>query len=587
MRRLARRRGCSSRGPARTSPSRWTCGSSWRSSTTRYETMRADPVGQPLDARILIADDEPANVRLLERLLGQAGYRNVRATTDSRQVRTLYEEFQPDLILLDLMMPHLDGVAVLEQLPIAAGEYVPVLVLTADVTAQAKERALTAGAKDFLTKPFDRTEVLLRIKNLLDTRFAYRELARQNSSLEQIVVERTQRLLQSEKIATMGSLLAGVAHELNNPLAVLTGHAHLLREGAKDESLASRAEKIQAAADRCARIVKNFLALARQRPPERGAVRFNQVVQEAVDLLAYQLRLSDVEVALDTADDLPVIWADAHQLHQVVVNLVANAQQALSRMAGARRIVLKTRLEHEPDRVWLEVTDTGPGIPAEIRARIFEPFFTTKPPGEGTGLGLSLCRGIVEEHGGTIGVESEPGQGTTFLIRLPVLPRPAGVAAPDAAEAPAPAGPKTILVVDDESEIAAILVEALERDGYQTETAENGADALRRLERRGFDLVMSDTKMPVMDGIELYRKLERHFPELQRRIIFVAGDVLDAEKQRFLESAGVPVLTKPFDLSEVRRVVRRRLVDTARSSNGARTAGARGGRQPDALQGRA
>ena len=161
------------------------------------------------------------------------------------------------------------------------------------------------------------------------------------------------------------------------------------------------------------------------------------------------------------------------------------------------------------------------------------------------------------------------------------------MAAPDAAEAPAPSGPKTILVVDDESEIAAILVEALERDGYQTETAENGADALRRLERRGYDLVMSDTKMPVMDGMELYRKLERHFPELQRRIIFVAGDVLDAEKQRFLESTGVPVLTKPFDLTEVRRVVRRRLVATARSSNGAMTAGAGGGRRADAPQERA
>src|SRR6267142_2614802 len=260
MRRLARRRGCSSRGPALTSPSRWTCGSSWRSSTTRYETMRADPVGQPLDARILIADDEPANVRLLERLLGQAGYRNVRATTDSRQVRTLYEEFQPDLILLDLMMPHLDGVAVLEQLPIAAGEYVPVLVLTADGTAQAKERALTAGAKDFLTKPFDRTEVLLRIKNLLDTRFAYRELARQNSSLEQIVVERTQRLLQSEKI--------------------------------------------KAAADRCVRIVRNFLALARQQAPARGQVLVNDVVRAAVELLAYEMRTDNVDVSLDLAEDL-------------------------------------------------------------------------------------------------------------------------------------------------------------------------------------------------------------------------------------------------------------------------------------------
>src|SRR2546427_10869166 len=178
MPRLARRRGSSSRGPARTSPSRWMCGSSWRSSTTRCETMRTDGVGELADARILIADDEPANVRLLERLLGQGGYRNVRATTDSRQVRALYEEFQPDLILLDLMMPHLDGVAVMQQLPIAAGEYVPVLVLTADGTAQGKERALTAGGKEFFTKPVGPNEGLLPLQNLPDTRFSYPELAR-------------------------------------------------------------------------------------------------------------------------------------------------------------------------------------------------------------------------------------------------------------------------------------------------------------------------------------------------------------------------------------------------------------------------
>jgi len=191
-------------------------------------------MGDLNEARILIVDDELANVRLLERLLQQTGYRNLVTTTDPRQVRGLYDELHPDLILLDLMMPHLDGVAVMGELAIPAEAYVPILVLTADVTMAAKQRALAAGAKDFLTKPFDRIEVLLRIKNLLDTRFLYLELERQNRSLEAIVAERTQRLLQSEKVATMGSLLAGVAHELNNPLAVLTGHAHLLREGAKE-----------------------------------------------------------------------------------------------------------------------------------------------------------------------------------------------------------------------------------------------------------------------------------------------------------------------------------------------------------------
>jgi two-component system NtrC family sensor kinase len=330
-----------------------------------------------------------------------------------------------------------------------------------------------------------------------------------------------------------------------------------------DPVVVRRAEKIDNAARRCVRIVRNFLALARRRAPERGEVQLNDVAQEAVELLAYELRTGNVEVSLGLAEDLPVLWADGHQLHQVLVNIVANAHHAMRQSRTRRRLSITT--ERGPGQeVRLAIADTGPGIPAEIRAKIFEPFFTTKPPGEGTGLGLSLCRGIVEEHGGTIGVESEPGRGTTFLIRLPVVPRPTVEAAPDIAEAPLVAvGPKTILIVDDEAEIAAILVEALERDGYHTETSENGVDALRRLEERAYDLVLSDTKMPVMDGIELYREMERRFPKLQRRIIFVTGDVLDTEKQHFIESTGVPILTKPFDLSEVRRVVRRRLVDAA------------------------
>jgi len=391
----------------------------------------------------------------------------------------------------------------------------------------------------------------------------YFELDRQNRSLETIVRERTARLLQSEKVATMGSLLAGVAHELNNPLAVVLGQSHLLRESAEEPRTSVRAGKIMAAADRCVRIVRNFLALARQQAPARGEVRLNQVVQEAVELLAYELRTDNVEVSLSLAEDLPMLWADGHQLHQVLVNIVANAHQAMRKSPARRQISITTRSEPASQRVHLEITDSGPGIPTEIRAKIFEPFFTTKPPGQGTGLGLSLCRGIIEEHGGAITVVSEPGQGTTFAITLPVVPRPAGADESDAAEAPVPVGSKAILVVDDEQALAEVLVEALGRDGHRVEIAPNGAEALRQLERQTFDLVVSDTKMPVMDGVELFHELERRFPALRRRIIFVTGDVLDAEKRQFLESSGAPFLTKPFDLSEVRNVVRRRLVDTA------------------------
>jgi signal transduction histidine kinase len=516
-------------------------------------------VGELTDARILIADDEPANVRLLERLLNQAGYRNVRATTDSRQVRTLYEEFRPDLILLDLMMPHLDGVAVMEQLPIAESEYVPVLVLTADVTAQGKERALTAGAKDFLTKPFDRTEVLLRIKNLLDTRFLYRELERQNRSLEQIVAERTQRLLQSEKVATMGSLLAGVAHELNNPLAVVMGQAVLLREAIKEGPLVSRAAKIGAAAERCARIVRNFLSLARQRPTERGAMHLNLVIQEALEMLAYELRTDSVEVTLHLAEGLPPLWADAHQLHQVLVNLVTNAHHAMRRLPPPRRISVATRLDGAQGRVQLTIADTGPGIPTDIRDKIFEPFFTTKPAGEGTGLGLSLCRGIIEDHGGTITIETAPGQGATFVIELPLSQRTTAAIAVQTAESLQPMSPKRVLVVDDEPEIAGLLVEVVAAAGHHVDVVADGAAALEQVARHHYDLVLSDTRMPALDGVGLYRELERRFPTLCRRIVFLTGDVLDRTKQEFLESTGAPFLMKPFDVPEVRRLVHRML----------------------------
>src|SRR5207237_3783963 len=257
-----------------------------------------------MDSRILIVDDEPANVRLLERILRDAGWNNVRSTTDAREVVALHSDFKSDLVLLDLMMPYLDGVAVMKALrsTIAEGEFLPIVVLTADATADAKLRALDAGATDFLTKPFDRMEIVLRIKNLLHTRALYLELEQHNRSLEATVRERTEQLLQSEKVATMGSLLAGVAHELNNPLAVVMGQAQLLHRPNQDPSVQHRAKRISDAADRCVRIVRNFLALARQRPPERSRTILKEVLDGAVELLGYELRTDSVEVVVDVPE---------------------------------------------------------------------------------------------------------------------------------------------------------------------------------------------------------------------------------------------------------------------------------------------
>src|SRR5207247_1930979 len=425
------------------------------------DTFRGRQVTETTSARILIVDDEPANVRLLERLLGAAGYRELASTTDPRRALDLYREFQPDLILLDLMMPHLDGLALLElfKTEIPGDAYVPILVLTADALLETRRKALDAGARDFLTKPFEQFEALLRIRNLLDTRRLYRQLEAQNRSLEETVRQRTERLLQSEKVATMGSLIAGVAHELNNPLAVLSGQAQLLLDLEHDPAVvAKRATRIKDAVGRCVRIVRNFLALARQHPPERKSTALTEVIHGAVELLAYELRCDDVEVTVDVAPDVPVLWADAHQLHQVLVNLIANAHQAMRRQATPRRIA------------------------------------------------------VTAQRG---------------------------------------------LVVDDEVGVAEALAEMLGRDGHTVDVANDGARALELLETGTYDVIVSDTRMPVLDGEAFYAELERRFPALCRRFIFLTGDVLNSDRRAFLARIGAPFLTKPCDLDEVRRLIRR------------------------------
>jgi CheY-like chemotaxis protein len=226
----------------------------------------------------------------------------------------------------------------------------------------------------------------------------------------------------------------------------------------------------------------------------------------------------------------------------------------MRRQQPARRLLVGALHDGQRDVVRLSVADTGPGIPPDTLARIFEPFFTTKPPGEGTGLGLSLCRGIIEDHGGTLSVASEVGRGTRFTIDLPIATQAEVPAATTNMETRS-VSPKTILVVDDEEDVAAMIAEALAREGHKTETATNGAMALAILSQRSFDLVISDTKMPVMDGEAFFAEAVRRHPQLERRFIFLTGDVLSRDKRESLERMGAPFLTKPCDLSHVRRVV--------------------------------
>ena len=518
-------------------------------------------VPQPFcNARIMILDDEPAMVRLLEQLLSHAGYGTLLGITDSRTVEERCDDFRPDLILLDLRMPIVDGVEVLRRLKQRRAElYLPVLVLTADVSRESKRAALEAGASDFVTKPFEQTELLLRVRNLIEMRFLHRDLRRQNQNLEDQIQERSHQLLEAEKLATMGNLLAGVAHELNSPLSVILGQVGLFGTSDGDPVARARIKDIGQAAERCVRIVRSFLTMARRHPPERGHVSVNHVLREAVELLSFELRIANVELEYDLEKGLPLVWADGHQLKQVVVNLVTNARQAVQDAPTPRRLSLVTHSDATSRVVRIEVADNGPGIAPEIVGRVFDPFFTTKPEGEGTGLGLALVRGIVEGHGGIIQIEGRPGEGTRFVIELPFGTPPDTTDEPDSGDAALPVAGKTILVVDDEPAVAALLAEALSRDGYKVDMAANGAIALRMLGARSYDLIISDSGMPVLGGRELYREVERREPHLTRRFIFVTGDILNPRTRAFLAHTGAPQLEKPFTVESVKRVVRRAL----------------------------
>jgi two-component system NtrC family sensor kinase len=288
-------------------------------------------------------------------------------------------------------------------------------------------------------------------------------------------------------------------------------------------------------------------------------VPLNALVAETLELLAYPLQIDNIEIYLHPADDLPPLWADPNQLRQVLINLVSNAHQALRETPPPRQLTLSTHTDAARAHVMFTVDDTGPGIPLDIQTRIFEPFFTTKPLGVGTGLGLSLCRGIIEAHGGIIRVQSRPGHGASFLVALPVEAAPMSVPAPSTPSEIVPRHGKSILVVDDEAGIRSALAHLLRRDGHRVETAANGRLALIQIQEKAFDLILCDLRMPQLDGPGLYRELEARQPHLLRHMIFLTGDTLSAETKKFLDGIDTPRLTKPFTVAEARRVVEQAL----------------------------
>lgn len=630
------------------------------------------------DARILIVDDQEANVLFLEGLLQEGGYRRYLSLRDPRAVVEVYDEFRPDLILLDLLMPELDGFGVLEELqPQLAEElYLPVLVLTVDPTPESKRRALAAGVKDFLTKPLDAVEVLLRVKNLLETRFLYLRLQQRaderireqaalidqasdailvcdladritfwsrgaealygwaaaettgravgellsparpdglevasravvatgawSGELTQVtrdgrevlvssrwtllrdaagrprsklvlntdITERKkteEKLLRAQGLENIGRLAGGIAHDLNNILAPLTMGADLLGRSYTDPSSQALLTTMQASIQRGTDLVRQILSFSRGLDTERHPVQLAALIGE-LSRLFQQTFPRSITLHTSVPETLWLVHADGTQLHQVLTNLCVNARDAMPH-GGQLRITASNRWLDEaearqtqglpPGRyVVLEVEDTGTGIAPEVLGRVFDPFFTTKEHGKGTGLGLSTAQGIVRNHGGRIGVESQVGRGTRFAVYLPACEATAtGGPAPEPRELPGGQG-ELLLVIDDEEALRHIAQLTLSAAGYQVVTAQHGAEAVALYARRPreFRAVLTDLMMPVMDGSATVVALERLNPDV--RVIVFSGLLSGAETAQSFGPVVKAFLPKPYSVEALLTTLR-------------------------------
>ncbi|MBI5492748.1 MAG: response regulator [Deltaproteobacteria bacterium] len=367
-----------------------------------------------------------------------------------------------------------------------------------------------------------------------------------------------QKLMQSDKLSSLGELVSGVAHELNNPLTGITCFSELLMSEPLGEYVKTRLKKINEASHRCKKIIDNLLTFSRWKHPEKRYEDVNKVIRKSLDLRSYQLNVDNIVVELALDENIPRTMLDESQILQVFLNLANNASDAIKEKGGDGRIKISSA--QSGGRLVIKFEDTGKGIPDDMMTRIFDPFFTTKGVGKGTGLGLSISYGIINEHGGTIYASSAEGAGSTFVVELPVLEEAAlEEGKEDKPEGSLMKGRADLraLILDDEQIILDLLNDALCNFGFLVERAGSGDEALKKLGEKDYDLIISDIRMPGMDGKTFYGEVRRTRPDAQKKIIFISGDSASKETQEFLKGAGNVSLKKPFTVEELNEAVSR------------------------------
>jgi PAS domain S-box-containing protein len=426
-------------------------------------------------------------------------------------------------------------------------------------TGEPAKLLLRSSIKKDGTRNFSETSAL-PIRNERGEIIGFRGITRDLTERKKAEEERKQLEQKAQfasRLASVGELASGVAHEINNPLTGVIGYAHLLL-ARKDISRDVRRdlEIINEGAQRVAGIVKKLLTFARQAKPEQRYVDINELIRNTLDLRAYELAASNIKVSLQLTRDMPMTIADPGQLQQVFLNLVINAETEMKLAYDRGRLSIKTEKVKSTLRITFK--DTGPGIARENLETIFDPFFTTREVGQGTGLGLSVCHGIVTEHKGRIWAESEPGKGAAFIVELPITTeeKQLELAEPVVAE-PQKITKAKILIVDDEPVIRQFISQVLGEQGHAIETVDNAADALVKVKSKRYRLILLDIKMPGMSGIELYKRFQKIAPSLTKRVVFITGDVMGKRTLAFIDKTKTPYMMKPFNARELKTQINR------------------------------
>ncbi|HOX37978.1 MAG TPA: PAS domain S-box protein [Candidatus Brocadiia bacterium] len=359
-------------------------------------------------------------------------------------------------------------------------------------------------------------------------------------------------LAHAERMSSIGRLVSGIAHELNNPLTGILGYSQILAGDDSGGVVRKEMKQIAFLAERCRMIVQNLISFAREKPPSVAPVDVARVLNDAVNVIEPQIQAGGIEVRREIEHGLPVVMAEEYALRHAFLNVIENALQAMEGMRGT----LTVRAFARDESVILEFQDTGTGIEESDISRVFEPFFTTREVGKGTGLGLSVVYGTISELGGTVTAENASRGGALIRVRLPA--QPGAISPAPSAQPPANLDGKKILVIDDEEPILELARCLLEAEGCVVTCVNESARATDVIAGTVFDAVISDIKMPGVSGAKLYEMLQEKHPEALSRLIFMTGDTATPDARRFAGEAGIPVIEKPFDIDDFVEVVRKR-----------------------------